>query len=349
MESSFRLPAAENSPRSPRPSDQSATLGVVIATRDRAETLARTLERLTTLPENPEILVVDNASRDGTAAMVARRFPGVRLLRLAENRGALARNDGVRALRTPYIAFSDDDSWWEPGSLAEAARLLAENPRLGLVAAEVRVGEEREPDPINTALARSPLGPSESGAGTAVLGFLACAAVARRAALVEVGGFHPLLFFGAEETLLAYDLAAGGWGVSYCPGVVAAHHPAVSVRPGRDVLVRRNALLIAWLRRPLPLALRRTAALAAEARRDRDALRALRGALVRLPAALRHRTPLPPRVERAARRVERAEREAPTETVRPRKPERAPEPEAAPTGTGSGRRRRTGRAPGARR
>lgn len=63
-------------------------------------------------------------------------------------------------------------------------------------------------------------------------------------------------------------------------------------------------MLTAWLRRPVRHALARTGALAAEARADTTARRALRETLTRLPAALRARRPLPPHVERAARRLE---------------------------------------------
>jgi hypothetical protein len=88
--------------------------------------------------------------------------------------------------------------------------------------------------------------------------------------------------------------------------VVAHHHPAVTERPHRSAVVRRNELLTAWLRRPLPHAAGRTRRLAADARHDPVARRALREALVRLPAALRQRRPLPPEVERAVRLLERA-------------------------------------------
>ncbi|NSC21783.1 glycosyltransferase [Streptomyces albus subsp. chlorinus] len=334
-------------------------LGVVIATRDRRDTLARTLERLLALPENPRIMVVDNASRDGTADMVTRAFPGVDVLRMPVNRGALARNAGVRALRTPYVAFSDDDSWWEPGSLGRAVDILAAHPAMGLLAAGITVepgrsgdpegrdtldaldavaapagtagptGPERSeqpppprgrsgrPDPLNGVLAASPLGEGSVPGSRKVLGFLGCAAVVRRQAYLDVGGYHPLLFFGAEETLLAYDLAAAGWEVVHCPDVVARHSPADVPRPGREALVRRNELLIAWLRRPLPLALRRTASLCGDAVGDAQARRAARGLLPRLPAALRLRRPLPPAVEEAAALVEAVQPPRTTEPARP--------------------------------
>ncbi|WP_395575153.1 glycosyltransferase family 2 protein [Streptomyces sp. BK79] len=286
-----------------RPADptEPAPVGIVIATRNRAASLAVTLRHLLALPERPEVLVVDNASTDDTRAMLARDFPRLRVLSLPFNRGALARTHGVRALDTPYVAFSDDDSWWAPGALAAAARHFEAHPRLGLLAARTLVGPADDADPLNDLLAGSPLGPATDLPGTQVLGFLGCAAVARRTAYLDAGGYHPLLFFGAEETLLAYDLAARGWGVTHCPDVVAHHHPDPAPRTDRPAVVRRNALLTAWLRRPLPHALARTRALAAEARHDPHARQALRETLTRLPAALRARRPLPPHVERAAR------------------------------------------------
>jgi len=283
-----------------------ASVGVVIATRNRAPSLARTLRHLLDLPERPPVVVVDNASDDDTRDMLTRDFPGVEVVALSSNRGALARTVGVRALNTPYVAFSDDDSWWAPGALSRSADVFDAHPRLGLLSAHTLVGPAAVSDPLNDVLAASPLGRATDLPGVQILGFLACACVVRRSAYLDAGGFHPVLFFGGEETLLAYDLAARGWGVTHCPEVVAHHHPDPSPRTGRPVAVLRNALLTAWLRRPLPYALARTRDLAADARRDPHARRALRETLARLPAALGARRPLPPHVERAARALDTA-------------------------------------------
>ncbi|MET9323384.1 glycosyltransferase [Streptomyces sp. NPDC003038] len=277
---------------------------VVLITHNRRDQLLRTLDRLAALPEAPPVIVVDNASTDGTLRAVAHRHPEATVLTPGLNLGAPGRNLGVRHARTPYVAFSDDDSWWEPGSLARAADLMDRHQRLGLLAARVHVGPGQEPDPLNGMLAASPLGRAADLPGPQVLGFLACAAVARREAYLEAGGYHPILFLGGEETLLAYDLAARGWGVCHCPDVIAVHCPTGGVRPGRPAVQRRNAALTAWLRRPLPVALRHTRELAADARRDPEARTALREMFKRLPAALRERRPLPAAVEAAARRLD---------------------------------------------
>jgi GT2 family glycosyltransferase len=275
---------------------------VAVITRDRCAGVLRTLDALTALPERPPVIVVDNGSGDGTFEAV-RRHPAVtRVLRPARNTGALGRNLAVRHADTPYVAFSDDDSWWAPGALRRAADLLDAHPRLGLVTARTLVGPGQAEDPLNAVLAASPLPPEPDVPGRPVLGFLACACVVRRDAFLRAGGFHPVLFFGGEETLLAYDLTARGWGVTYEPSLTAHHHPEPGGRGGRSHVMRRNEVLTLWLRRPVPVALRASGRLAAAAVvGEPGARRALREVAARLPAALARRRRVPPRVERAAR------------------------------------------------
>ncbi|MBL1084568.1 glycosyltransferase [Streptomyces actinomycinicus] len=291
--------------RGPAPAGDPRTT-VAVITRDRSDSLLRTLDALAAMPERPPVVLVDNSRDDSTHRAVAGHPAIARFLRPAGNTGALGRNLAVRHARTPYVAFSDDDSWWEPGSLARAADLLDRHPRLGLLAARTLVGDEAAEDPLNAVLAASPL-PSEPGLpGRPVLGFLGCACVVRRDAFLNAGGYHPLLFFGGEETLLAYDLAAAGWGVAYEPTLLARHHPQDHGRTGRSFLVRRNHVLTVCLRRPWRIALRAGAELAWAAVAGRPgARRALRETAARFPAAVARRRTLPPRVEHAARLLDR--------------------------------------------
>jgi len=269
-----------------------AGVTVVVMTRDRWPDLRRSL-----LHHEGPVVLVDNGSGDGTPDLVREHFPHVEVVGLDRNRGATARNVGVERVRTPYVAFADDDSWWAPGALARAAEILDEHPRLALLAARVLVGEDERLDPICQVMAASPLGRAADLPGPSLLGFLACAVVVRRDAFLAAGGFDDVVFFSGEEERLALDLAAAGWGLAYVDEVVAHHHPS----PVRDTVARqaraaRNRLLTAVLRRPWRVVLH---AVATDLRAGPAGRLAVRQALLRLPAALRRRRRLPPEVEAA--------------------------------------------------
>jgi N-acetylglucosaminyl-diphospho-decaprenol L-rhamnosyltransferase len=292
------------------PSDGSAgpRVGVAIATRERRAELEAALERLLALPERPAVVVADNGSRDGTPAAIRARFPAVEVLELGENRGAGARNAAVRALDTPYVAFSDDDSWWAPGALDRAAAHFDGNPRLGLLAARILVGPEERLDPVCAVMERSPLRAGEDRPGRPVLGFVACGAVVRRDAFLSVGGFDQRYGIGGEERPFAVDLAAAGWELRYVPDVVAHHHPAGgAARPGRRAVELRNDVWSAWLHRPARAALRRTAGLVRRSGPRRHTAAGLAQALRGAGWVARERRVVPPDVERALEAVEGAE------------------------------------------
>ncbi len=279
-----------------------ARVSVVIATRNRGTELLGTLERLRALQEQPPIVVVDNGSTDGTAELVGATYPEVQVVGLRRNHGGAARTIGARLVDSPYVAFSDDDSWWAPGSLGRAVELLDRHPRLAVLAARVLVGPDQRLDPVCHEMAHSPLAPADDLPGPSVLGFIACGAVVRRAAFLDVGGFDVRLGVGGEEELLSVDLAARGWGLAYVDEVVAHHHPSPSRDPsGRRRVQVRNALWSAWLRRPLGGAARRTAHLAALGMHQPGALSGVFLAVLGLPWVLRERRPVHRELEAALR------------------------------------------------
>jgi GT2 family glycosyltransferase len=280
------------------------TIPVVIVTRDRRERLLSTLARLAALPERPAVVVVDNGSRDGTVEAVRARHREVEVHALDRDRGASARNVGLRALGAPYVALCDDDSWWAAGALQRAARAMDAAPRVAVLAARVLVGDEERLDPVCELMARSPLRHRAGLPGPRVLGFVACGAVIRREAVLAVGGFDQHYGFGGEESCLALDLAQSGWWLAYAPDVVAHHHPGPRGRQSRRTMrTARNDLWTAWLHRSLPAAARRSAAILAGtgAAAPLAACAAVRGA----PWIVRCRRPLAPAIERELRLVER--------------------------------------------
>jgi GT2 family glycosyltransferase len=278
-------------------------VSVVVLTYNRRAELLRTLERLSTLPEQPPIVVVDNASTDGTAEAVAACFPRVEQVRCPRNLGAAGRNEGVVRVCTPYVAFCDDDTWWAPGALERAANLLDAWPEVGAVAARVLVGPEQREDPTCAFMARSPLG-SAGLPGPALIGFMAGAVVMRVDAYRDAGGYEPRLFLGGEERLLGLDLAARGWRMVYVADVVTHHHPSRLRDAGRrSLLLQRNEVLIALLRLPLRSVGRRWRWAWRECRTGAERGRLLCAVLAELPWALVHRRVVPARVEMQRCRV----------------------------------------------
>jgi GT2 family glycosyltransferase len=275
-------------------------VSVVIITRDRCAGLLESLPHIVGSGAGdraaPEVIVVDNGSSDGTVAAVRRLFPEVIVVEAGRNAGAAGRNLGVARARpeSRLIAFADDDSWWADGALSRAVRLFDEYPRLGLLAGRVLVGPDQRLDPTCEAMAASPLPAEGDLPGPSVLGFLACGAVVRRLAFEDAGGFTERFGVGGEETLLAVDLASAGWGLAYCPAVVAHHHPspvrAVHARRRRQA---RNQLWSAWLRMPALDAAAESLGMLRAGWRDPDTWRGCALALMDLPWVLRTRRVAP--------------------------------------------------------
>ncbi|TKJ28874.1 glycosyltransferase [Blastococcus sp. CCUG 61487] len=262
---------------------------VVVASRNRRADL------LTSLPRHEApVVLVDNGSTDGTVDAVRAAHPEVTVLPLERNVGAAARTLGAARAGTPFVAFADDDSWWAPGDLARAVEIMRAHPRLAVLNARILVGPEARLDPVCAEMARSPL-PADDLPGPALLGFVACAALVRREAFEEVGGFDAIVRFPGEEERLALDLATAGWRMAYVDEVTIHHHPS----PRRDDPGRRQAGI--WRSRLLTAAMRLPAAdlaavLAGAVRSGRAGRTGLLRALPDVPAALRHRRPIPPRV-----------------------------------------------------
>jgi GT2 family glycosyltransferase len=266
-------------------------------THNRRDQVLETLGRLSALPEDVQIVVVDNGSVDGTAASVAERYQQVTLLCPGRNLGAAGRNLAVEELTTHFVAFADDDTWWEPGSLSLGADLLDAYPELAVITARIIVEPEGRLDPICEEMARSPLQRSGSLPGHPLLSFLAGASIVRRQAFLGVGGFDERIFIGGEEEHLAADLASAGWAMAYVPELVV-HHQAGE----RDAHLRRrfgirNTLWFTWQRRPWRIAVWRTMRFMRQLPPDRVSALGVLDAVVGLPRTMVHRRVVPPWVE----------------------------------------------------
>lgn len=103
------------------------SVSVVVPTHDRRRLLRRALDSVRAQTHPPtQVIVVDDGSRDGTAAMVRRDYPEVELLRQPRRGVSAARNRGIERAGGEWIAFLDSDDEWLPHKLARQLAVLGD-------------------------------------------------------------------------------------------------------------------------------------------------------------------------------------------------------------------------------
>ena len=204
-------------------------ISVVVPTRNRAERLRALLASLAG-QEGPsfEVIVVDNASRDSTPAVVAQA--GAAHIRLPQPLGpAVARNHGWQAATGELVVFTDDDVVAQPGWLAAIAAVHEHDP-------DALIQGRTEPDPRELhRLAAFSRSQTATGPGP---WFQTCNIAYPRALLERLGGFDESFWEAAgEDTDLGWRAVEAGTRVIYEPNAVNWH--AVH-EPGALVLIRAS-------------------------------------------------------------------------------------------------------------
>lgn len=279
---------------------------ILVSGHNQCMQLLGTIERLRRLPEPWPIIVVDNGSTDGTSVAVAARYPGIVVIRTRRNLGVAARNIGVAYVHTPYVAFCDAGTEWQVGALNCAAHILDAAPDVAVLNACMQVGAMRAPDPRCLSMMQSPLA-HEHLHSPQLLGFMADACVMRTRSFYDVGGYWPPLFAGGEDMLMALDLADRGWRIVYADDVVIQRFHGSAHNAARDKsFMVRNAIWIAWMRRPLAVACIETYRQLMHATPRIVFWSTVADVLRGLPRALQRRRVISPSVEAMRRLLDRA-------------------------------------------
>jgi len=184
-----------------------------------------------------EIVVLDNASEDGSAAAVRERFPEVRLIEQRQRAGFGANhNTVIRATSGHYVYVLNEDTTSDDWGLERMVAHLDANPRIAALAPRLEYPDGRLqdsawrfPSPAVAALGLLTLsraGIVQSGGRETrdVDWAMAAALVLRREALDEVGLFDEEFFIYSEETDLCLRLREAGWRTQYFPSVTVVHH-----------------------------------------------------------------------------------------------------------------------------
>ena len=110
----------------------SAVISTIVVNYNAGQWLRRCIDSLLNCPLEIEIIVVDNASSDGSLDGLS-DLPGGQTIRNTDNLGfAVACNQGLRMATAPFLLFLNPDCYFEPGTLSRLLEVLYEDPRVGM-------------------------------------------------------------------------------------------------------------------------------------------------------------------------------------------------------------------------
>jgi hypothetical protein len=244
------------------------TLSVVVPTYETRALTLRCLGALEReLPPDGEVVVVDDGSRDDTAAAVADCFPDVRLLVHASNRGFTASaNAGLALARGRTLWLLNSDTEVEPGAVTRLLESFASRPRLGAAGAELIFPDGRPqwsgggvPDlrwlfalasGLGTLAARVPgyrrWRPIAGHAGARVDWVPGTALALRAEAWRAVGPFDEALRLYAQDLDLCLRLGAAGWEVAVVRGLRVRHQGGATIERLPNATTARQVPELLW-------------------------------------------------------------------------------------------------------
>jgi len=224
-------------------------ISLIIVNRNVGELLSRCLDSIKAAGGiRCEAIVVDNASTDGSQAMLARKYPDAKLIANSQNLGfAAACNIGIKAAAGKYPVLLNPDTLVDPGCLKNLFNFMESNPKAGLAGPKVHNSDgslqpttRAIPGYLNILFARKSLitaiWPGNPGASKYMLRDLpkdrpsqvpALAGVClilRREMLEQTGLLDERYFMYLEDIDLCLTASKNGWQVFYVPQAQILHH-----------------------------------------------------------------------------------------------------------------------------
>ena len=249
--------------------EEHPVISVVVLNWNGYPFLEACLHSLVTQTYSPlEIILVDNASSDGSVELVREKFPQVSVIVNEKNLGFAAGNNvGVRASGGKYVLVLNNDARLDATCIEEMRRSIEKDERFGACASKILLEYEENlldaaglvigPDGLSIGRGRLEPGdryPDE----TEVFFASSCACLYRREMLEDIGLYDEDFFAYAEDTDMGWRARLAGWKCIYSPKALVHHlHSASSGSYShlKAFLVERNRLWVAIKNFPLPLLL----------------------------------------------------------------------------------------------
>lgn len=198
-----------------------------------------------------EVIVVDNASKDGSAELISRDFPSAIVIANSENKGfAAANNQGLRVAHGRFLLVLNPDTEVNEGTIARSLAFAEQNAGVGVIGCRV-LGPDGEQESTLFRYLRlrdvliNVLVPNRMMLKTKLLGrarypgidldreqdvevVAGCFMFIPREAFEQVGEMDEGFFMYGEEAEWCYRFASAGWSVRYFPGASILHYGGVS-------------------------------------------------------------------------------------------------------------------------
>jgi len=216
-----------------------------------------------------EVVVIDNASTDGTARMVGSDFPRVTLVANEENRGfAAANNAGIARAEGRYVLFLNPDTIVHPGSLDTLIKFMDDNEDAGVCGPKLLYADGTLQPSVRrfptlrgvlhcyTILRVVPIFHGQykkwrmmdfrHDRRMDVDQVMGAALMARRSVVEDIGGMDEDFFMYYEEVDLCYRLKKAGWRIVFIPDAVITHRGGRSIKqvPVRKRIMTLRSILI---------------------------------------------------------------------------------------------------------
>ena len=215
---------------------------------------------------NMEMILVDNASTDGSVEYIKNLFPNLHIIINRKNLGyGGGNNRGIREAKGRYIFILNSDTEIEKDCLELLWKCIETDQKIGVTTPKILLYDRR--DTIDAAgltiyldglsIGRGRLEPQEKYCRREEIFFgSGCASLFRKEMLEEIGLFDEDFFAYAEDTDLGWRARLAGWKACYEPEAIVYHHHSKkfgTYSSTKAFLVERNRIWVAWKNFPLPI------------------------------------------------------------------------------------------------